>query len=82
MAMKGTPQVISNREHLRVAEKNKRRLIVVSVLAAWSEAAEAGLRTTLPLGLFSGFPDLMLPEDVRLVWRGALAANWATGAGA
>lgn len=33
MAMKDTPQVIANREHLRAAEKNKRRLIVVSVLA-------------------------------------------------
>ncbi len=33
MAMKDTPQVIVNREHLRAAEKSKRRLIVVSVLA-------------------------------------------------
>ena len=66
MAMKGTPQVISNREHLRAAEKNKRRLIVVSVLASWSEAAEERLQHTLPLGLFFGFPDLVLPEDVRL----------------
>ncbi|WP_242638517.1 DUF1173 family protein [Pantoea ananatis] len=66
MAMKGTPQVISNREHLRAAEKNQRRLIVVSVLASWNESAEARLQTTLPLGLFFGFPDLVLPEDVRL----------------
>ncbi|MEN4691289.1 DUF1173 family protein [Pantoea agglomerans] len=66
MAMKDTPQVIANREHLRVAEKNKRRLIVVSVLAGWNEAAEARLQTTLPLGLFFGFPNLMLPEDARL----------------
>ncbi|WP_420704455.1 DUF1173 family protein [Pantoea ananatis] len=66
MAMKGTPQVISNLEHLRAAGKNKRRLIVVSVLAGWNEAAEARLQTTLPLGLFFGFPDLVLPEDVRL----------------
>jgi len=66
MAMKGTPQVVANREHLRAAGKSKRRLIVVSVLAAWSEAAEARLQSTLPLGLFSGFPDLVLPEDVRL----------------
>uniref|UniRef100_UPI0023AF8B86 DUF1173 family protein n=5 Tax=Erwiniaceae TaxID=1903409 RepID=UPI0023AF8B86 len=66
MAMKGTPQVVANRDHLRVAEKNKRRLIVVSVLAGWNEAAEARLQTTLPLGLFSGFPDLLLPEDARL----------------
>ncbi|MBW1216267.1 DUF1173 family protein [Pantoea allii] len=66
MAMKGTQQVIANREHLRSAEKNKRRLIVVSMLAGWSEAAEARLKTMLPLGLFSGFPDLVMPEDVRL----------------
>ncbi|WP_325177872.1 hypothetical protein [Pantoea sp. 1B4] len=33
MAMKGTQHVIANREHLRAAEKNKRRLIVISVLA-------------------------------------------------
>ena len=66
MAMKGTPQVISNWEHLRAAEKNKRRLIVVSVLASWNESAEVRLQTTLPLGLFFGFPDLILPEDVRL----------------
>ncbi|WP_262390947.1 DUF1173 domain-containing protein [Pantoea alfalfae] len=33
MAMKDTPQVIANREHMRAAKKNKRRLIVVSVLA-------------------------------------------------
>ncbi len=65
MAMKDTPQVIVNREHLRAAEKNIRRLIVVSVLAGWSEAGEARLKTMLPLGLFSGFPDLVLPEDVR-----------------
>ncbi len=65
MAIKDTPQVIANREHLRVAEKNKRRLIVVSVLAGWSEAGEARLQAMLPLGLFSGFPDLVMPEDVR-----------------
>ncbi|WP_336389644.1 DUF1173 family protein [Pantoea ananatis] len=64
--MKGSPQVISNWEHLRVAEKNKRRLVVVSILAGWNEAAEVRLQTTLPLGLFFGFPDLVLPEDVRL----------------
>ncbi|MGC0914855.1 DUF1173 family protein [Pantoea agglomerans] len=66
MATKGTQQVIANREHLRAAEKNKRRLIVISVLAGWSEAGEARLKTMVPLGLFSGFPDLVLPEDVRL----------------
>ncbi|MEJ1269099.1 DUF1173 family protein [Pantoea ananatis] len=66
MAMKGTPQVISNWQHLRAAEKNKRRLIVVSVLAGWNEAAEARLQTTLSLGLFFGFPDLVLPDDVHL----------------
>ncbi|MCW0346218.1 hypothetical protein NB703_004311 [Pantoea ananatis] len=66
MAIKGSPQVISNWEHLRVAEKNKRRLVVVSILAGWNEAAEVRLQTTLPLGLFFGFPDLVLPEDVRL----------------
>lgn len=65
MAMKNTPQVIANREHLRATEKKKRRLIVVSVLAGWSEAGEARLKIMLPLGLFSGFPDLVLPEDVR-----------------
>ena len=66
MTMKGTPQVVANWENLRAAEKNKRRLIVVSVLASWNEAAEARLQTTLPLGLFYGFPDLVLPDDVRL----------------
>jgi len=64
MAMKDTPQVIANQEHLRTAEKNKRRLIVVSILAGWNEAGEARLKKMLPLGLFSGFPDLVLPEDV------------------
>ncbi|NKE96871.1 DUF1173 domain-containing protein (plasmid) [Pantoea agglomerans] len=66
MALKGTQQVIANREHLRAAEKSKRRLIVVSMLAGWSEAGEARLQAMLPLGLFSGFPDLVMPEDVRL----------------
>ncbi|KNH27341.1 DUF1173 family protein [Pantoea vagans] len=66
MATKGSQQVITNREHLRAAEKNKRRLIVISVLAGWSETVEARLKTMVPLGLFSGFPDLVLPEDVRL----------------
>ncbi|MEN4832596.1 hypothetical protein [Pantoea vagans] len=33
--------------------------------AGWSEAGEARRKTILPLGLFSGFPDLVLPEDVR-----------------
>ena len=65
MAVKDTPQVIANREHLRAAEKNERRLIIVSVLAGWSEAGDARLKAMLPLGLFSGFPDLVLPEDVR-----------------
>nr|WP_275103468.1 DUF1173 family protein [Pantoea agglomerans] len=64
MAMKGSQQVIANREHLRAAEKNKRRLIVVSMLSGWSEAGEARLQAMLPLGLFSGFPDLVMPEDV------------------
>ena len=65
MALKGTQQVIANREHLRAAEKSKRRLIVVSMLAGWSEAGEARLQAMLPLGLLSGFPDLVMPEDVR-----------------
>lgn len=59
MAVKDTPQVIANREHLRAAEKNKRRLIVVSMLAGWSDAGEARFQAMLPLGLFSGFPDLV-----------------------
>ncbi|WIL44533.1 DUF1173 family protein (plasmid) [Pantoea agglomerans] len=82
MATKGTPQVVANREHLRAAEKNKRRLIVVSVLAGWSEAAEARLQTTLPLGLFFGFPNLMLPEDVRLRLERSFArelGDWRRG---
>lgn len=82
MAMKGTPQVISNWEHMRVAEKNQRRLIVVSVLASWNEAAEARLQTTIPLGLFFGFPGLVLPEDVRLRLErsfGRELADWRRG---
>lgn len=82
MAMKGTPQVVSNREHMRAAEKNRRRLIVISVLAGWSEAGEGRLQTTLPLGLFSGFPDLVLPEDVRLRLERSFArelGDWRRG---
>lgn len=33
--------------------------------AGWSKVGEARRKTILPLGLFSGFPDLVLPEDVR-----------------
>lgn len=82
MTTKGTPQVVANREHLRAAEKNKRRLIVVSVLAGWNEAAEARLQTTLPLGLFFGFPNPMLPEDARLRLERSLGrelGDWRRG---
>ncbi|ARF52133.1 DUF1173 family protein [Pantoea stewartii] len=57
---------------------------MVSVLAGWNAAAEARLQTTLPLGLFSGFPDLVLPEDVRLRLRlersfGRELGDWRRG---
>ncbi|WP_241689642.1 hypothetical protein [Pantoea agglomerans] len=36
-----------------------------SMSASWSEAGEARFQAMLPLGLFSGFPDLVMPENVR-----------------
>lgn len=66
MAMKDSPQVAQNRQIAKDAGRGARRLILISQLAAWSDAADERLQTTLPLGLFFGFPDLVLPEDVRL----------------
>lgn len=66
MAMKDSPQVAQNRQIAKDAGRGARRLILVSQLAAWSDAADERLQTTLPLGLFFGFPNLVLPEDVRL----------------
>nr|WP_264704841.1 DUF1173 domain-containing protein [Pantoea agglomerans] len=40
--------------------------MLISQLAAWSDAADARLQSTLSLGLFAGFPVLQLPEDVRV----------------
>lgn len=64
MAIKNTQQATANRLRTLAAENGKRRLIIVSMLASWTEAAEERLHHTLPLGHFSGFPDLQLPNDV------------------
>lgn len=65
MANKGSQQAKDNWQRSRSAEKASRRLIFVSVLASWSERAEERLQYSLPLGLFSGFPELQLPDDVK-----------------
>ncbi|RRW59179.1 DUF1173 family protein, partial [Pantoea dispersa] len=65
MAMKDSPQVAENRRIIKEAAGDSRRLIMISQLAAWSDAAEERLQYTLPLGLFAGFPSLDLPDDVR-----------------
>lgn len=65
MAMKDSPQAAQNRHIAKDAARASRRLILISQLAAWSDAADARLQHTLPLGLFAGFPALQLPDDVR-----------------
>ncbi len=65
MAMKDSAQAVQNRQATRDAGSASRRLILISQLAAWSNAADARLESTLPLGLFVGFPALQLPDDVR-----------------
>ena len=65
MAMKDSPQVAENRRIAKEAAGDSRRLIIISQLAAWSDAADERLQYTLPLGLFAGFPSLDLPDDVR-----------------
>lgn len=65
MAMKDSPQALKNRQVAKGAGSGSRRLILISQLAAWSDAAEERLQSTLPLGLFTGFPALDLPDDVR-----------------
>jgi hypothetical protein len=64
MARKNTPQSEDNRRHCRKAEQSSRRLITVSQMATWNEATEARLQQSVPLGFFSGIPELQLPEDV------------------
>lgn len=54
-----------NLQKLRAATKNKKRMVLVSQLASWTEKAEARMNAMLPLGLFGGFPELYLPRDVR-----------------
>lgn len=65
MATKDSAQAVQNRHVARDAGSKSRRLILISQLAAWSDAADARLESTLPLGLFAGFPALQLPDDVR-----------------
>ena len=65
MAMKDSPQAVQNRQVAKDAGCGSRRLILISQLAAWSYAANERLQSTLPLGLFAGFPALQLPDDVR-----------------
>lgn len=64
MARNNSLQSEDNRKRSRNAEQSSRRLITVSQLATCNEAAEARLQNTLPLGFFSGIPELQLPEDV------------------
>lgn len=66
MAMKDSPQAVQNRQVAKDAGSGSRRLILISQLAAWSDAAGERLQSTLPLGLFAGFPALQLPDDVRV----------------
>ncbi|WP_223821313.1 DUF1173 family protein, partial [Pantoea sp. B_10] len=65
MAMKDSLQAAQNRQTAKDAASASRRLIFVSQLAAWSDAADERLQYTLPLGLFAGFPALDLPDDIR-----------------
>lgn len=65
MARKGQQQTDKNWQRIRTAEKKSRRLVMISQMAAWTDAAEERLQQhALPLGLFGGFPVLHLPEDV------------------
>ncbi|MDE1186171.1 MAG: DUF1173 family protein [Pantoea sp.] len=83
MSMNNTRQADDNRQRVRAAEKSLRRLIIISQLASWSDAADERIEHTLPLGLFSGFPALELPEDVlsRLKYSYARElASWRRGA--
>lgn len=67
MAMKDSPQAVQNRQVAKDAGSGSRRLILISQLAAWSDASGERLQSTLPLGLFAGFPALHLPDDVRVL---------------
>ena len=69
MAMKDSPQVAENRRIAKEAAGDSRRLILISQLAAWSDAADERLQYTLPLGLFAGFPSLDLSEGFEGQWN-------------
>lgn len=83
MARKDTPQAENNCHRSRNARQSSRRLITVSQLASWSDAAEARLQQTLPLGFFAGIPELQLTEDVTARLKHSYArelGDWRRGA--
>ncbi|MDU4749001.1 hypothetical protein FHW04_003817 [Pantoea sp. AN62] len=84
MAMKDSPQVTQNRLIAKDAGRASRRLILISQLAIWNDAAGERLQHTLPLGLFAGFPALQLPDDVRARLTRSFSrelGDWRRGAG-
>jgi len=73
-----------NLQKLRAATKNKKRMVVVSQLASWTEKTEARLNSgMLPLGLFGGFPELRIPPDARARCEASFGrelGHWRKGA--
>ncbi|QHM73989.1 DUF1173 family protein [Mixta intestinalis] len=64
MTTTSSKKVVTNRTTVDEAIKNKKRLVIISSLATYSENAEERLNTTLPLAYFGGFPNLLLTSDV------------------
>ncbi|KMV67723.1 hypothetical protein AI28_10475 [bacteria symbiont BFo1 of Frankliniella occidentalis] len=66
----------TNLQKVRGATKNKKRMVVVSQLASWTEKTEAMLNSgMLPLGLFCGFPELRIPPDARARCEASLGSE-------
>lgn len=54
-----------NLDNVRQAGALNKRLILISTLASWTPAAEERSKNSIALGMFGGFPNLSVPEDVR-----------------
>ncbi|KAA5923413.1 DUF1173 domain-containing protein [Pantoea sp. Bo_2] len=80
MAMKDMPQVIANREHLRANGKNKRRRIIIFVLAGVKPVKHDG-RLYCRWGCFLAFLIWFCLKTFVTAWSVAFAANSSTGAG-
>lgn len=49
---------------MRLANANNQRLILISTLASWTEEREERSKSSIVLGMFGGFPNLIVTEDV------------------